>query len=378
MCGILDNLGNKLCYPENENCPLNYITTNKSDSNYSITGSAKLTKNKEIYFSNKATENGTIVGGLFVDSDLLIKYNDEDCETLEEGTVRQLLDSHPYKLYKKSLSYDPYKKKTNEVENGKSYLKWCVPGVGKEKNISKIKELNIEFDYNVTSNLLIIEPIKISTTESYFVSLPGYIGLLFLLIVFIFTFFEINEIPSRVPGCYGCQKYYRCYRCKKNWTCYNPIKLLIFLVFVATFVLLIVGTALAFANISNISAGNDLNLDSNIITSLKSLNITIICFNIILFIFMIVFSVYLGITPQKAPVQETITQYETHKDKNNNTNGGSSDFKSSNDDYYNSSDFRINNDDDYYNSSDYKNNLLVDKPQQPYSGLDNNVGFTYQ
>ncbi|MBO6243509.1 MAG: hypothetical protein J6O41_02940 [Clostridia bacterium] len=67
MCGILDNLGNKLCYPENENCPLNYITTNKSDSNYSITGSAKLTQSKEIYFSNQATENGTIVGGLFVD-----------------------------------------------------------------------------------------------------------------------------------------------------------------------------------------------------------------------------------------------------------------------------------------------------------------------
>ena len=70
--------------------------------------------------------------------------------------------------------------------------------------------------------------------------------------------------------------------------------------------------------------------------------------------------------------------YKTHKDKNTNTNDGSSDFKSSSDDYYNSSDFRINNDDDYYNSSDYKNNLLADKPQQSYSGFDNKVGFTYQ
>ena len=73
--------------------------------------------------------------GQLLEDYLLIKYNDEDCETLEEGTVRKLLDSHPYKLYKKSLNYGTYKKKTNEVENGKSYLKWCVPGVGKEKNI---------------------------------------------------------------------------------------------------------------------------------------------------------------------------------------------------------------------------------------------------
>ena len=51
ICGILDNLGNKLCYPNNLDCPLNYITTNKSDSNYSDYGSAKLI-NKTVYFTN--------------------------------------------------------------------------------------------------------------------------------------------------------------------------------------------------------------------------------------------------------------------------------------------------------------------------------------
>ena len=44
MCGILDNLGNKLCYPNYLKCPLNYITTNKSDSNYTRYGSASLLK----------------------------------------------------------------------------------------------------------------------------------------------------------------------------------------------------------------------------------------------------------------------------------------------------------------------------------------------
>ena len=34
QCGILDELGNKLCYPKEYNCPINYITLNKTDKNY--------------------------------------------------------------------------------------------------------------------------------------------------------------------------------------------------------------------------------------------------------------------------------------------------------------------------------------------------------
>ena len=192
MCGILDNLGNKLCYPEYLECPLNYITTDIDNFNYSNYGYAEL-KNKTVYFTNEETENGKVVGGLFVDSDLLIKYNDEDCEKLEEGTVTDLLDSHPYKLYRNSLSYDPYTHRSAAVQKGKSYLKWCVPGVGKEKNISKIKELNVEFHFNVTTNKNVINPIKTYSTASYFVSLPGYIGLFFALIILIFSFYEQND-----------------------------------------------------------------------------------------------------------------------------------------------------------------------------------------
>ena len=120
----------------------------------------------------------------------MIKYNDEDCEKLEEATVSDLLDSHPYKLYRNSLSYDPYTHRSGIVQTGKSYLKWCVPGVGREKNISKIKELKVVFDFNVTTNKDIINPIKTFSTASYFVSLPGYIGLFFALIILIFSFYE--------------------------------------------------------------------------------------------------------------------------------------------------------------------------------------------
>ena len=158
MCGILDNLGNKLCYPEYLDCPLNYITTNKSDANYSDVGWVEL-NNKTVYFTNEATENGKIIGGFFVDSDLLIKYKDEDCVTLEEGTISNLFSIHPYTLYRNSIGYDPYTHR-EVTDTGKRYLKWCVPGVGKEKNIAKIKELKVVFDFNVTTNKDVINPIK--------------------------------------------------------------------------------------------------------------------------------------------------------------------------------------------------------------------------
>ena len=254
MCGILDNLGNKLCYPKSLDCPLNYITTNKSELKYSTYGSTSL-GTKTIYFSNQATKNGKIIGGLFVDSDLMIKYNDEDCEILEEGTVRKLLDSHPYKLYRKSLSYDPYKK----VKNEKSYLKWCVPGVGKEKKISKIKELNIEYKYNITTNKNIINPIKISIGKAYFVSLPGYIGLFLFVFIVIPSFFEINEINFPIPGC--------------SPECDELATFFLFVIFVGSFVLIIIGTIFDFKNIGTISLGNELKLGKNIISSLKGLNI---------------------------------------------------------------------------------------------------------
>jgi len=384
MCGILDNLGNKLCYPQYLNCPLNYITTNKRDNNYSSYDSAEL-KNKTVYFTNEATENGKVIGGLFVDSDLLIKYNDEDCEKLEEGTVSDLLDSHPYKLYRNSLSYDPYTNRSSAVQKGKSYLKWCIPGVGKEKNISKIKELKVVFDFNVTTNKNVINPTKSFSTSSYFVCLPGYIGLFFALIIFLFAFYKQNDTDNHFGRIYS------------SLDCINCI---ILVIFVVSSILVLVGTILACVNIGHISIGNKLDLATNIFGILKGFDITIICMNFALIILLIILCLYLYITPKYLPDKERITQYKTHKDnskamigcddfKNNNIDEyyKSSDFKnnSNKDDYYNSSDFKINNDNnkdpyynssdfnnnnnDYYNNSDFNNNLLNNQPEQANGGL---------
>ena len=82
----------------------------------------------------------------------------------------------------------------------------------------------------------------------------------------------------------------------------------------------------------------------------------------VLFLLIYIFSLYLFFTPKYVPDQESITQYKTYKDKTNyectdfnNNNYNSSDFKNNNNTGYNSSDFNNNN--NYYNSSDFNNNL---------------------
>jgi len=96
------------------------------------------------------------------------------------------------KLYRDSLLYDPYKDK-NIDEKGKAYLKWCIPGFGKEKNITKINKTNEIFLFNKTNNKEILEPIKTKIKISYFICLPGFIGLIVAMIFLVFAFNTQNK-----------------------------------------------------------------------------------------------------------------------------------------------------------------------------------------
>jgi len=349
MCGILDNLGNKLCYPEYLNCPLNYITTNKSNANYSDVGWVEL-NNKTVYFTNEATENGKIIGGFFVDSDLLIKYKDEDCVTLEEGTISNLFSIHPYALYRNSIGYDPYTHR-EVTDTGKSYLKWCVPGVGKEKNIAKIKELKVVFDFNVTTNKDVINPIKNGVSRSYLVSFFGHIGLFIILIIILFSFFEQNGIN---PGYGG--------KCR----CASSVNMALIIVYAISTLLIFIGTILACVNIGKISKGSKIDIGSNIFSSLLSLNIAIVCINFALIIIIVIFCIYLFISPKYLSDQDNVTQYKTIKDNNfefkemKNNEGGYSSSSNFNNNYYNSGNYNNNN---YYNNSGYNNSLMPNYPQ---------------
>ena len=171
QCGILDEFGNKLCYPIGYQCPINYITLNNSDKSYnykeySINGI-------KIYYTNEAIEDGKVLGGFFVDSDLMIKYNVGECQIIDTSNISELLNSHKNILYRNSLNFDPYKDESIDTK-GKAYLKWCIPGVGKERNLTLVKKLNIEYEQNKTTNKNLID-INKYMNDFYFISLPGYI-----------------------------------------------------------------------------------------------------------------------------------------------------------------------------------------------------------
>ena len=71
---ILYNLGNKLCYPLFELSPINFIAFNELEiKNFSFYNSTKI-KDKILFYANELNETGKVLGGLFVDSDLMIKY----------------------------------------------------------------------------------------------------------------------------------------------------------------------------------------------------------------------------------------------------------------------------------------------------------------
>ena len=338
VCGILDNLGNKFCYPEYLDCPLNYISL---DSNSSYTLDYSEIGNKKIYYSNEATENGKIVGGLFVDSELLIKYNLEDCEILDTNSVQYLLNDHYNKLYRNSLGYDPYTTVNEKVQNGKSYLKWCVPGVGKEKNISKIKELNVVYQFNVSTNIDIIKPIKNMFTASYFVALPAFIGMFFLLIIILFSFFEQNNINFSIGGFLRCS---------------YTVNFIFLICIGVSCLLIIVSSILMIVNNGNISNATKLDVDVGIFKTLKSMNFVGLGICIGLFILIAVFVLYLFMTPTTYIDPKPDVNYQPYKDLY--TSSINSEAKA--DDYKTSSDFNstpTNNNNNNYNSSDFNNNV---------------------
>ena len=206
QCGILDELGNKLCYPLGVDCPINHITLNKPEqmhgyNNYTIDGVT-------IYYTNQAINYGKVLGGFFVDSDLKINYNIGDCEIISTSSISELLNSQGNKLYKESLNFNPYIDK-NIDKKGKAYLKWCIPGVGKEKNITLIKSLSIEYNLNVTSNKFMMENRDVSII-SYVFKLYGYIIILipmklislpFLKIIIIIRNNKTSSTPINLRRC---------------------------------------------------------------------------------------------------------------------------------------------------------------------------------
>ena len=194
-CGVLDEDGDKYCIGGRAICPINYITMNESEIKifsedyYSVT----LSENKTLYYTTEAGEKGKIVGGLYVDSDLALKYV-EGCTILDTENITQLLSDHKNRLYKDAIGFDPYKYE-NIDSKGKSYLKWCPPGFGATTNKIKLRELIKEYDNNITINEHICK-IRGVYNGLYFFILGANLILLPLCIISLFVTFEYHNIYS--------------------------------------------------------------------------------------------------------------------------------------------------------------------------------------
>ena len=78
------------------------------------------------------------------------------------------------------IAINPYKDK-NIDNKGKAYLKWCIPGVGIERNITLIKELKYIYEQNKTINKN-LNSIKYNHRVSFFLGLSAYITIIILLL----------------------------------------------------------------------------------------------------------------------------------------------------------------------------------------------------
>ena len=287
QCGILDEFGNKLCYPIGYNCPINYITLNSSDKNYNYKeytiGGVK------IYYTNEAIEDGKVLGGFYADSDLKIEYNIWECQIIDTSEISELLNSQKNKLYRNNLEFDPYKDE-NIDKKGKAYLKWCIPGVGKERNISLVKQLTVDFELNKTTNInitIFTNNIKVP----YFICLPGYIILTIELII---TTILISF--KKLMGCGGV----------------NIAGTIFFSI------LTLAGSISTKATHSELCDVNKSNYYQDIFNTIIRLNITAFWINFPLTVFIIIFIFYLTCLNEKPLFDKTIktdNNYKSLEDK---------------------------------------------------------------
>ena len=66
------------------------------------------------------------------------------------------------------MDFDPYSE-ANIDSKGKSYLKWCIVGQGRNRDLNTMKKENITFYLNKTINLDSISPIKKQIEENFII-----------------------------------------------------------------------------------------------------------------------------------------------------------------------------------------------------------------
>ena len=174
-CGIIDGNENELCIKSNLKCPINYISENKLNNDFSPV----LFGNKTFYYGYDDSKKRKIIAGLVADTDLLLNKNNEKENIIDNYTISGFLEDNQ-NLYKNvNLGYDPYKE-NNIDSKGKSYLRILY----NENNIDLLSLRNNRNKQNLNHKININEINSIHKNTNI-ITILGSIGYGILLIFII-------------------------------------------------------------------------------------------------------------------------------------------------------------------------------------------------
>ena len=135
-CGIIDDNENKLCVSSSSNCPINYISENKTNPNK--IHSSVIIGSKTFYytFDDDTTKKRKIIAGLVADTDLYLNQDNNEKVIIDTDTLSGFLSDNK-NLYKQiNLGFDPYKEE-NIDNKGNSYLRIFY---NKKVNLTELRE----------------------------------------------------------------------------------------------------------------------------------------------------------------------------------------------------------------------------------------------
>ena len=179
-CGIIDDNENKLCISSDLNCPINYLSENKLNSN-KIHSSVDI-GDKTFYYTfdedNKMKRK--IIGGLVSDSDLYLNNDNKEKVLIDTGTISEFLADNK-NLYKEvNLGYDPYKE-SNIDKKGNSYLRIFYNNkVDLKKLRTNINTYNKKYDIDNQ-----IDEVRKNSKYIMIFGLISYISFLIYIIFFV-------------------------------------------------------------------------------------------------------------------------------------------------------------------------------------------------
>ena len=255
-CGIIDDNENKLCMPLSSNCPINYLSENKLNSN-KIQSTLDI-GNKTFYYTydDEPIMKRKIIAGLVADTDLYLNRDNDKKVLIDTDTISGFLADNK-NLYKGVLGYDPYKEE-NVDNKGNSYLRIFY---NNKVDLQELRNNINTYNLNHKINEEGINPVRKKTKFIMIFGLISFISFLICMIVFV-----IKRDSDILKGIFN-------------------ISILIFIVF---YILSFVFVCINFSKFNKLN-----NLDENVGKVPRKINLTIFILYLLLLAFIIFLPIYI-------------------------------------------------------------------------------------